>query len=99
MHAATSLSAVQPSGRRLRGIIHQQRHPNSQIDNEAHAMTPTDFLHSLEEVLRQRRLPFSRAAAIAFVESCWELIDDGPDVWFWSERFVDANGAVETAAT
>jgi len=35
-----------------------------------------------------------RAAAIAFVESCWELIADDPDVWNWSERFVEA-GAVE----
>ena len=53
-------------------------------------MTPTDFLHSLESVLRQRRLPFSRAAEIAFVESFWELIDDDPYVWFWSERFAEA---------
>jgi hypothetical protein len=62
-------------------------------------MTPADFLHILEEVLRQRRLPFSRAAAITFVESCWELIDDDPDVWYWSERFVEAQGAVTTVAT
>jgi hypothetical protein len=61
-------------------------------------MTPTDFLHLLEEVLRQRRLPFSRAAAIAFVETCWALIDDDPDPWFWSERFYEANGAVAIAA-
>jgi hypothetical protein len=45
-------------------------------------MTPTDFLQLLETVLRQRRVPLSRAAAIAFVESCWELIDDNPDPWF-----------------
>jgi hypothetical protein len=57
-------------------------------------MSPADFLHSLEEVLRQRRLPFSRAAAIAFVESCWELIDDTPDAWFWAERFCEADGAI-----
>jgi hypothetical protein len=61
-------------------------------------MTPTDFLHLLEEVFRQRRLPFSRAAAIAFVESCWTLIGDEPDVWYWSERFVEAQGAVSTVA-
>jgi hypothetical protein len=57
-------------------------------------MTPEAFLHALEQVLRQRRLPFSRAAAIAFVESCWELIDDDPDVWFWSERFTETGSAV-----
>ena len=57
-------------------------------------MQPTDFLPLLESTLRQRRLPFSRAAAIAFVESCWELIDDDPDVWFWSERFVETGAAI-----
>jgi hypothetical protein len=56
-------------------------------------MTPTDFLYLLESVLRQRRVSFSRAAAIAFVESCWELIEDDPDPWFWSERFIEA-GAI-----
>jgi hypothetical protein len=61
-------------------------------------MTPTDFLHALEQVLRQRRLPFSRAAAIAFVESCRELIDDDPDVWYSSERFAEANGPASIAA-
>jgi hypothetical protein len=57
-------------------------------------MTPTDFLQSLESVLQHRRVAFSRAAAIAFVESCWQLIEDDPDVWFWSERFIGV-GAVE----
>ncbi len=60
-------------------------------------MIPTDFLHLLESVLRQRRLPFSRATAIAFTESCWELIDDNPDAWYWAERFVETNGTVSTA--
>lgn len=54
-------------------------------------MTHTDFLRSLESVLQSRRVSFSRAAAIAFVESCWELIEDDPDVWYWSERFLEAN--------
>jgi hypothetical protein len=40
---------------------------------------------------------FSRAAAITFVGSCWELIVDDPDVWDWSERFIEA-GAVEVPA-
>ncbi len=61
-------------------------------------MTPIDFLHLLEEVLlRQRRLPFSRAAAIAFAENCWELIDENPDAWYWAERFVEAQGAVSVS--
>jgi len=60
-------------------------------------MTPNDFLHSLESVLQNRRVSFSRAAEIAFVESCWELIADDPDVWYWAERFIEA-GAVEAPA-
>lgn len=60
-------------------------------------MTPTDFLASLECILQSRRVAFSRAAAIAFVESCLELIADDPDVWYWSERFVEA-GAGEVPA-
>jgi hypothetical protein len=40
---------------------------------------------------------FSRAAGIAFVESCCELIADAPDVWYWSERCIEA-GAVEVPA-
>ncbi|HTU18972.1 MAG TPA: hypothetical protein VMG10_13005 [Gemmataceae bacterium] len=60
-------------------------------------MTPTDFLQLLDSILRQRRVAFSRAAAIVFVESCWELIDDNPDGWFWADRFVEA-AAVEMMA-
>lgn len=47
-----------------------------------------------EGVLQHRPVAFSRATAIAFVESCWELIADDPDVWYWSEPFIVA-GAVE----
>lgn len=61
-------------------------------------MTPDAFLHLLEDVLRMRRLSFSRAAAIAFVESCWELIADHPDPWFWSDRFQETHGAVNAVA-
>jgi hypothetical protein len=61
-------------------------------------MTPTDFLHALEQVLRQRRLPISRSAAIVFVESCWELIDDDLDVCAWSDHFCEAQGGVSAAA-
>ena len=58
-------------------------------------MTPTDFLHSLESVLQHRPVAFSRAAAIAYVESCWELIADDPDVWTWSDRFMECSTAEE----
>lgn len=56
-------------------------------------MTPTDFLLSLESVLQQRRVAFSRVAAIAFVESCWTLIEDEPDIDAWTNRFIE-DGAV-----
>lgn len=55
-------------------------------------MQQLDFLHSLESVLQHRLVSFSRAVAIAFVESCWELIAEYPDVWYWSERFIEAGG-------
>jgi hypothetical protein len=60
-------------------------------------VTPTDFLQLLQSILPHRRVSFSCAAAIVFVESCWELIADHPDVWYWSERFIEA-GAVEVPA-
>jgi hypothetical protein len=60
-------------------------------------MMPADFLQLLESVLQYRRVAFSRTAAIAFVESCWELIADVPDVWYWSERFQEC-GAFEVPA-
>jgi len=56
-------------------------------------MTPQDFLQMLESALQHRRVAFSRAAASAFVESCWELIDDDPDVDSWADRFQES-GAV-----
>jgi len=37
---------------------------------------------------------FSRVAAFAFLESSWQLIHDEPDVWHWSDQFVEAQGAV-----
>jgi len=55
-------------------------------------MIASDFLQSLESVLQHRRVAFARTAAIAFVESCWELIADDPDVWYWSERFIEMGG-------
>lgn len=55
-------------------------------------MTTSEFLQSLESVLHYRHLAFSRAAAIAFIESCWELIADDPDPWYWSERLIEAGG-------
>lgn len=60
-------------------------------------MTAAEFLVTLEEVLRQRRISFSRAAAIVFVESCWALIEDNPDPWYWSECFCETGAAVVEA--
>lgn len=57
-------------------------------------LSAAGFLAMLESALQHRRVAFSRAAAIAFVESCWELIDDNPDVDNWADRFCET-GAVE----
>jgi hypothetical protein len=51
--------------------------------------TPADFVRSLESALQPRRVLFSRAALIAFVESTWSWIEDDPDVEYWCERFLD----------
>lgn len=56
-------------------------------------MTPSDFLAQLESVLQHRRIAFSRAALLAFVEAAWPLIEDNPDPWFWSDRFIEAGDA------
>jgi hypothetical protein len=55
-------------------------------------MTPSDFLQSLESVLKHRRIAFSRAALKAFLEATWPLIDDNPDPWYWSDRFCETGG-------
>lgn len=60
-------------------------------------MSPADFLHALEDVLRQRRISFSRSAAIVFVECCWPLIEDNPDPWHWSACFCETGATVVEA--
>jgi hypothetical protein len=44
------------------------------------------------DISDHRRVAFSLAAGIAFFESYWKLIADDPDVWEWSERFIEAGG-------
>jgi hypothetical protein len=60
-------------------------------------MNPSEFLCSLESVLRSRRVRFERAAAIAFIEACWHLIEEEPCPWTWADRFCEA-AAVEVPA-
>jgi hypothetical protein len=52
-------------------------------------MTQPDFLRLLETTLQPRRVPFSRASLIAFIESAWPWIEDDPDVDYWCERFLE----------
>jgi hypothetical protein len=54
----------------------------------AHHDAP-DFLRLLESTLQPRRVAFSRAALIAFVESAWPLVEVEPDVDFWCEPFLE----------
>jgi hypothetical protein len=51
-------------------------------------MNPADFLAQLETALQSRGTPFSRAALIAFVDSCWPWILDNPDVELWAAKFL-----------
>lgn len=55
-------------------------------------MTHADFLTALEHQLQLRGIAFSRAALVVFVESCWPLIEDDPNVEFWSQEFVETSG-------
>lgn len=54
-------------------------------------MTQHEFFQSLESILRKRRIGFCRGAAIVFVQSCWGLIEDNPDLHYWADRFIEAN--------
>jgi hypothetical protein len=60
-------------------------------------LTEQDFLASLESALRQRRVAFSQAAVIAFVESAWELVLDHPCPEFWADRFVETGDVMAPA--
>ena len=60
-------------------------------------MTPIDFLQLLESTLQHRRIAFSRAAAIAFVETCWTRIEDDLDVDTWADRLVEAGSVMVPA--
>jgi hypothetical protein len=53
-------------------------------------MTQGDFLQSLESTLQLRGVPFNRAELQSFVESSWLLIQENPDVMFWSRKIVEA---------
>jgi hypothetical protein len=51
-----------------------------------------------DDVHQHRRVVFSgAAAAVAFIQSCWEPIADDPDLWYWSEHFVEG-GTFEVPA-
>lgn len=43
----------------------------------------------MTQSVQLRGAAFSRAALQAFVEGAWVLIEDNPDVEFWSRAFID----------
>jgi hypothetical protein len=49
--------------------------------------TPDEFTKALARYLRTHAIPFTRGDLIAFVESCWVLIDDNPDLAYWCQAF------------
>jgi hypothetical protein len=61
-------------------------------------MNPPDFLRLLEAHLQPMRVPFSRAALIAFTEGAFPLIEDHPDPDYWASRFLELGSAVEVQA-
>jgi hypothetical protein len=53
-------------------------------------MTRDAYTAALEQHLRTQGCAFDRAAVLAFVASCWPLIEDDPDVTEWARRFAEA---------
>jgi hypothetical protein len=73
--------------------IHGQRKKRRRRDSQTRRRRKEGSIHARWG--KHRRVAFSRAAAIAFVESCWELIADDPEVWYSLERFVETGGVEE----
>jgi hypothetical protein len=53
-------------------------------------MTRDEFLLAVEQDLRSRGAPFEPRDLIAYVEGCWPLMQDNPDVPYWADRFLEA---------
>jgi hypothetical protein len=53
-------------------------------------MTQPEFVVGLEQELRLRGLPFSRADVLAFAEGVWPLAQEAPDPVRWADAFVEA---------
>jgi hypothetical protein len=56
-------------------------------------LTRPDFLAGLEQELRLRGLPFSRADVLAFTDDAWQLAQEDPDPVRWADAFVEAGYA------
>ncbi len=57
-------------------------------------MNRDTFTEMLERELQLQHRPFSRADVIRFVEDCWSMIEDAPDVARWAEEFRRATAGV-----
>ena len=56
-------------------------------------MMQAEFAAGLEQELRPRGLPFSRADVLAFAEDVWEQAQDDPDPTRWADAFCEAGHA------
>jgi hypothetical protein len=56
-------------------------------------MTQPDFTAGLEQKLRLRGLPFSRADVLVFADDVWQLAQEDPDPVRWADAFVEAGYA------
>jgi hypothetical protein len=61
--------------------------------------TVQDFITALARHLRTHAIPFTRGDLIAFVESCWVLIDDNPDLAHWCQQFRERLAACQADAS
>jgi hypothetical protein len=53
-------------------------------------VTRDEFTQALEQDLRSRGAPFDPGRLTVYVETCWPLIQDNPDVGYWADRFLEA---------
>jgi hypothetical protein len=61
-------------------------------------MTPAEFTKSLERHLRTHGIPFARGDLIAFIEACWPLVEDRPEIAYWCERYRERLAARQAGA-
>jgi hypothetical protein len=53
-------------------------------------MTTTDYVATLEQLLRLSHVPFEQRVLLDFTHDCWPLILDDPNAARWATAFLDS---------